>query len=66
MEKVFGDGPIEVQRGRYLATALYHVGYDGIASRCDLAFVRGDENYRRLLGDRQWDHTTPLSDMVGF
>lgn len=33
--------------------------------RCDLAFVKGDANYRRLLGDRMWDFTTPFADVVG-
>jgi hypothetical protein len=33
--------------------------------RCDLAFVKGDANYRRLLGDRMWDFTAPFSDVVG-
>jgi Damage-control phosphatase ARMT1-like domain len=33
--------------------------------RCDLAFVKGDANYRRLLGDRKWELTAPFSDVVG-
>lgn len=33
--------------------------------RCDLAFVKGDANYRRLLGDRLWDFTAPFEDVVG-
>ena len=33
--------------------------------RCDLAFVKGDANYRRLLGDRMWDFTAPFGDVVG-
>eukprot|EP00542_Grammatophora_oceanica_P021178 CAMPEP_0194035038 /NCGR_PEP_ID=MMETSP0009_2-20130614/7500_1 /TAXON_ID=210454 /ORGANISM="Grammatophora oceanica, Strain CCMP 410" /LENGTH=403 /DNA_ID=CAMNT_0038676241 /DNA_START=186 /DNA_END=1397 /DNA_ORIENTATION=+ len=33
--------------------------------RCDLAFVKGDANYRRLLGDRTWDLTAPFQDVVG-
>jgi hypothetical protein len=32
---------------------------------CDLAFVKGDANYRRLLGDRTWDFTAPFQDVVG-
>lgn len=36
-----------------------------MVSRCDLAFVKGDANYRRLLGDRQWDLTAPFSEVVG-
>ena len=33
--------------------------------RCDLAFVKGDANYRRLLGDCMWDFTAPFSEVVG-
>ena len=33
--------------------------------RCDLAFVKGDANYRRLLGDRLWDFSAPFGDVVG-
>jgi hypothetical protein len=36
-----------------------------MTTRCDLAFVKGDANYRRLLGDRLWDLTTPFEDVVG-
>lgn len=36
-----------------------------LITRCDLAFVKGDANYRRLLGDRQWDLTAPFADVVG-
>jgi len=36
-----------------------------MVERCDLAFVKGDANYRRLLGDRQWDFSAPFSDVVG-
>ena len=34
-------------------------------SRCDLAFIKGDANYRRLLGDLQWDFSAPFEDVVG-
>jgi Damage-control phosphatase ARMT1-like domain len=36
-----------------------------MAQRCDLAFVKGDANYRRLLGDRMWDYSAPFADVVG-
>ena len=36
-----------------------------LVERCDLAFVKGDANYRRLLGDRTWDYTAPFQDVVG-
>lgn len=36
------------------------------ANRCDLVFVKGDANYRRLLGDRTWDGTADsFADVVG-
>ena len=39
--------------------------------RCELAeskliFVKGDANYRRLLGDCQWSFTTPFEDIVCY
>jgi Damage-control phosphatase ARMT1-like domain len=36
-----------------------------LQSRCNLAFVKGDANYRRLLGDRTWDLSAPFEDVVG-
>jgi len=34
--------------------------------RCDLAFVKGDANYRRLLGDRYWDYSeASFQDVIG-
>jgi hypothetical protein len=32
--------------------------------RADLVIVKGDANYRRLLGDLHWDPTTPFEDIV--
>jgi hypothetical protein len=36
-----------------------------LKNRCDLAFVKGDANYRRLLGDLEWDYSSPFEDVVG-
>ena len=33
--------------------------------RCELAFVKGDANYRRLLGDRTWDYSASFQSIVG-
>jgi len=32
---------------------------------CDLSFVKGDANYRRLLGDCMWDPSAPFDEVVG-
>ena len=31
-----------------------------------LVFVKGDANYRRLLGDAQWPMETPFPDVVSY
>lgn len=33
-------------------------------ARADLLISKGDANYRRLLGDRHWDFTTPFEEAV--
>jgi hypothetical protein len=33
--------------------------------QADLFVLKGDVNYRRLLGDRHWPHATPLSVAAG-
>lgn len=32
----------------------------------DLIISKGDANYRRLLGDRQWPYTTPFADILSY
>ena len=32
----------------------------------DLAILKGDVNYRRLVGDRHWDPTTPVGRAAGY
>lgn len=39
--------------------------YEELQQNCDLAFVKGDANYRRLLGDCDWDYSAPFEDIVG-
>jgi uncharacterized protein with ATP-grasp and redox domains len=35
-------------------------------AKSDLTFVKGDANYRRLLGDRHWPFTTPFPEIVSY
>lgn len=35
-------------------------------SGSDLIIIKGDANYRRLLGDRHWSLTTPFADVVRY
>jgi uncharacterized protein with ATP-grasp and redox domains len=35
-------------------------------AQSDLVVVKGDANYRRLLGDRHWAFTTPLADLASY
>jgi hypothetical protein len=39
--------------------------YQDLQSTSDLAVVKGDANYRRLLGDLAWDYAAPFDDVVG-
>jgi uncharacterized protein with ATP-grasp and redox domains len=32
----------------------------------DLTVLKGDANYRRMLGDRHWPYTTPLAEAAGY
>lgn len=31
-----------------------------------LVFLKGDANYRRLIGDRLWQTDTPFADVAGY
>lgn len=35
-------------------------------ARADLVISKGDANYRRLLGDREWAFTTPFGEVVDY
>jgi uncharacterized protein with ATP-grasp and redox domains len=37
---------------------------DNKLGKAGLIVVKGDANYRRLLGDRHWNHTTPISEII--
>ena len=35
-------------------------------AKSDLVVLKGDVNYRRLLDDRHWPHTTPIERCAGY
>ncbi|MDZ8080848.1 MAG: damage-control phosphatase ARMT1 family protein [Nostoc sp. SerVER01] len=35
-------------------------------AKASLIIIKGDANYRRLLGDRHWDFTTNIADIVNY
>lgn len=35
-------------------------------ANADLVILKGDANYRRMLGDRHWAYDTPLEDATGY
>ncbi|CAM9401314.1 unnamed protein product [Chrysoparadoxa australica] len=39
---------------------------DELGASSLLVFVKGDANYRRLLGDRTWDLTIPFQDVTSY
>ena len=39
--------------------------YEDFKANSHLAFLKGDANYRRLLGDRTWELTTPFQNIAG-
>jgi uncharacterized protein with ATP-grasp and redox domains len=41
-------------------------GLREVLSGADLLISKGDANYRRLLGDRQWDFTLPFHQVVDY
>lgn len=42
------------------------VGLRQDLAKFDLVFSKGDANYRRLLGDRHWQFTTPIEDILNY
>jgi Damage-control phosphatase ARMT1-like domain len=36
-----------------------------LAQRCDMTIVKGDANYRRLLGDLKWSYSSDFQQVVG-
>ena len=64
------SGVISVEAPPFLATSReYHRLPESLRQQLsgfDLAILKGDANYRRLIGDRHWDPTTPFEDVASY
>ena len=63
-----GAGSLEVATHPYWVSPLpfWRCPPDLVAdlAQADIVIVKGDANYRRLLGDLHWDPTTPIASIV--
>ncbi|WP_432828412.1 damage-control phosphatase ARMT1 family protein [Dactylosporangium sp. CA-092794] len=53
----------------YCAPLTFHDAPDGLAARfaaAELTILKGDLNYRRLVGDRHWPATTSFERLTGY
>jgi hypothetical protein len=53
----------------YCAPLTFHAAPDGLAARfaaAELTILKGDLNYRRLVGDRNWPATTSFEEVTGY
>ncbi|MFG2044371.1 damage-control phosphatase ARMT1 family protein [Dactylosporangium sp. NPDC048998] len=53
----------------YCAPLTFHAAPDALAARfaaAELTILKGDLNYRRLVGDRHWPSTTPFEEVTGY
>ena len=70
LEKDLADGCLVLETDQFWATSLMfrqmsaHLKQELASSA--LVFVKGDVNYRRLLDDRAWPHTTRMEDICSY
>jgi hypothetical protein len=61
-----GTGQLEVRAHAFFCAPLpYHEMTDDLREElgaCAVTIMKGDLNYRRLIGDQLWDATTPYAD----
>jgi len=70
LEKDLADGCLVLETDKFWTTSLMfrqmpaHLRH-GLAASA-LVLVKGDVNYRRLLDDRAWPHTTRMEDICSY
>ncbi|MFB0502467.1 MAG: damage-control phosphatase ARMT1 family protein [Candidatus Bathyarchaeia archaeon] len=70
VEKFLSEGTLSLSDDWFWASARHfcempHSLYEEI-SRFAMVILKGDVNYRRLLSDRHWPHTTPITEIADY
>lgn len=64
------QGQLQLEAPSFLTTSrMYRQIPEELKAKlqaADLALLKGDVNYRRLVGDRHWEPTTPLGRAAGY
>ena len=70
LEKEMRDGRLQVKQDTFWVAplAFWEIppGLRGELAQASLIISKGDANYRRLLGDRHWDFSTPFTEIVSY
>lgn len=70
LSRLLENGRLKLQAHRFWTSPLemwrMPASIEGELGRSNLLVSKGDANYRRLLGDRHWPHTTPFADIVCY
>ncbi|MFE9426605.1 damage-control phosphatase ARMT1 family protein [Kitasatospora sp. NPDC006697] len=70
LRQAMGDGTLAVRTHAFFAAPLpFHDLPADLRSEFEgaaLTVTKGDLNYRRLVGDRYWEPTTPFAECVGY
>jgi len=70
LEDALSEGTLSMSYDWFLASPYHycempHPLHEEI-SRLDLVILKGDVNYRRLLSDRHWPYTTPITEIIHY
>ncbi len=70
LRRRLAEGRLQLYTHWHYATCLFYFQLPedlaAVLAGLDLVLVKGDANYRRLLGDAHWPPTTPFSRAVGY